>query len=158
MFNLWQSSEDFPFWVQLFLLAFVLIALIPFFQKIIYRIEHYIKELSGSGQAERPSIETGSEIKPAEFSGSAQLNEYEYIVFRRVAMAGSKGLSLKAIARGLHMSRQRIGRVLKSLIDKGLVASSRGILFGHRYVLTRKGHDYALQQGFIVQLRKTGSS
>lgn len=158
MFNLWQSSEEFPFWVQLFLLAFVFVAFIPFFQKIISRIEFYIKELSGTDQAERPSIETGSEIKPAEFSGSAQLDEYDYIVFRRVAMTGSRGLSLRAIARGLHMSRQRISKVLKSLVDKGLVGPAKGFLFGRRYALTRKGHDYALQQGFIVQLRKTGSS
>ncbi|MFO7982132.1 MAG: MarR family transcriptional regulator [Desulfuromonadales bacterium] len=157
MFNLWQNSEDFPFWVQLFLLAFVFVALIPFFQKVISRIEYYIEELSGSDQPERAPTETGSEIKPAEFSGSAQLNEYEYIVFRRVAMGGNKGLSLKAIARGLHMSQKRISKVLKSLVDKGLVGSAKGFLLGRRYVLTRKGHDYALQQGFIVQLRKTGS-
>lgn len=157
MFNLWQNSENFPFWVQLFLLAFVFVGLIPFFQKIISRIKYYIKELSGSDQPGRIPTETGSEIKPAEFSGSAQLNEYEYIVFRRVAMAGSKGLSLKAIARGLHMSRQRIAKVLKSLVHKGLMGSAKGFLFGRRYVLTRKGHDYALAQGFIVQLRKTGS-
>ncbi|HKL48475.1 MAG TPA: MarR family transcriptional regulator [Desulfuromonadales bacterium] len=158
MFNLWQNSEEFSIWVQLFLLAFMIVALIPFFQKTISRIQYYIKKLSGRDQPERVSIETGSEIKPAEFSRSAQLGEYEYIVFRKIALAGNKGLSLKAIARGLHMSRQRIAKVLKSLVDKGLVGSARGLLFGRRYVLTRKGHNYALEQGFIVQVRKTASS
>ncbi len=160
MFDLWQRSEDIPFWVQLFLLGFVLLGIAPFFQKVFSRIDEFLQALKKMGKPDSPAsgpTEHGAETAADPFSDFGHLNEYEYIVFRRLATAGKKGLSLRAIAEGLHMGKSRVEKRLQSLADKGLIDSVGRMLFFKRYYLTPRGHDYALEQGFIVRLHRTGS-
>ncbi len=55
------------------------------------------------------------------------------------------------------MGKPRVEKGLQSLADKGLVDSVGRLLFFRRYYLTSRGHEYALEQGFIVRLHRTGS-
>jgi hypothetical protein len=82
------------------------------------------------------------------------LNDIEIIVLRRIAQAGRKSLSRKQINESLLFGDEVLSKTLKSLYRRGYLNLRMSKFMGPRFILSDTGRRYALEQGYIVQLRE----
>jgi hypothetical protein len=83
---------------------------------------------------------------------SRRLNDFEIIVLRRLAQAGGKALSSKQVNEPLLLGTAILRKTLKSLHRRRLIRVQLSTLFGQRFVLSKEGRQYALEQGYIVEV------
>lgn len=154
LFSLQLSDLPIPTLFLYFLLMFVLIGLFPVFQRLISRIEKYLRSLAepeGAGSAGAEGELEGMFAEPQE---TPELYDFEVIVLTRLARAGGKGLSLKYIADDLHLDPKVVENSLTSLCAKGLVQFAETFVVGRFFYLSGKGREYSIQQGFIPAPRR----
>jgi hypothetical protein len=83
---------------------------------------------------------------------SRRLNDFEIIVLRRLAQAGGKALSSKQVNEPLLLGTAILHKTLKSLHRRRLIRVQLSTLLGQRFVLSSEGRQYALEQGYIVEV------
>ena len=149
--------SDIPLSVQviLFLTVFVLIGIYPFIKKSMAQL----RKLMDAG--DKPQKMFSSLIKDAhqdafpEHLTSGPLNDFEIIVLRRLAQAGGKAMSRKQINESLLFGDAVLTRTLKSLYRRGYLKLRISKFMGQRFILSESGRRYAVEQGYIVQLRES---
>jgi DNA-binding MarR family transcriptional regulator len=146
----WQAVDDeIQLLARIFLAIFVLIGLIPFFQKSFSRWHDYIISLR---RPRAPGLVASIYEPEAAASEPSRMNDIEYIVFRRLSQAGGRGVSLSYLAKSLHMESLLIRRALQSLHERGLVRITPGLVIGRRFSLSREGYALALAEGLTPKL------
>lgn len=146
-----QPSEEPPIsdLFVVFLAMFVMMGLMPLFDKLVIRISKYLKTRGQPDVLERARVKGASEELYGEPEKALELYDFEIILLRDLAQAGWKGLSLKHITAELHLEPLFTEQTLTSLQNSGLVLSLDIVLFGKRFFLTRKGREYSKRQGLI---------
>lgn len=145
---------DLPLPVQflLFLLVFVLIGLYPAWKRSAAKIRRHLLRRAEAP----PRAQLGfSELLPAA-SGqydSKPLDSYEILILRRLAQAGTGGLSRRQLGRVLFLDAANVRRTLQALHNRGLLEITVGQLLGVRFALSAKGRDCAIAQDFIPRVR-----
>lgn len=136
-----------------FLVAFVLIGLSPAFQRAFPKILEMFR-LLGAPRGGGGAGPGGGLDEPLEgWHGAGPLNDFEILVFRRIAQAGGKGMTPKSLVDTLHMDPVIIKKTLGTLHAKGLVRFRKAYLLGKVFYLTGEGLDYAVEQGVLPHLR-----
>lgn len=144
MDSLWHDMDEVQKLSRFFLAIFVLIGLIPFFSKSFERLTHYLSALR---RFRTPIIAPLNIDAQTAFLDPSQLSDMEHLLFTHLAQAGSKGVSLPALAQGLHMEIGLIVKTLQGLNKKGLVAIASGFAIIKRFTLSKKGRALALEKG-----------
>jgi hypothetical protein len=148
----WQAVDDqVQMLARLFLALFVLIGLLPHFQKSFSRWHDYILSLRRPRSPGLAALITELEVAPAE---PARMNDIEYILFTRLSQRGAKGVSLAALAKDLHLEGVLVRRALQSLHQRGLVRIMPGLVFGRRFSLSEEGLSLAIAEGFTPRLSR----
>ena len=132
---------------RLFLAIFVLIGAAPFLRKRIIGFIDYLVSMR------RPRAQGSSEhVYNLEVAGQQDtcLEGIDYMVFVQLAQAGGGGASLRDLTRKLHMESMLLTTVLQSLNKKGLIGIKQHWRFFQRYCLSKKGVDYAREQGIVL--------
>jgi hypothetical protein len=146
----WQAVDDeIQMLARIFLLIFVLIGLIPFFQKSFSRWHDYIISLR---RPRSPGLAASMTEPEAASAEPSRMSELEYIVFRQLSQAGARGVSLASVAQGLHMDSLLIRKALQSLHEKGLVRVTPTLVLGRRFSLSREGLILAVAEGLTPKL------
>lgn len=146
----WDAAYDeIQLFARIFLAIFVLIGLIPFFQKNLSRLQEY---LLSKRRSRTPGMAASLSQPLNASAGPSRITEIEYLVFRQLSHAGSKGLSPRAIARHLHMETLLIRKALHSLQDRELVRPAPGFSVGKRFSLSRQGWALAALEGLAPKL------
>ena len=148
--------SDFPLDAQviLFLVIFVLIGIYPFIKKSMAQLRKLMDA------ADKPQKMFSSLIKDVhqeafpEQLTSGPLNDFEIIVLRRIAQAGGKAMSSKQINESLLFGDAVLTRTLKSLYRRGYLNLRISKFLGQRFILSESGRRYAVEQGYVVQLRE----
>ena len=141
--------------VVLFLTIFVLIGIYPFIKKSMAQL------LRLMDARDKPREMFGSRVKdlhqeifPQQLT-TGPLNDFEIIVLRRIAQAGGKAMSRKQINESLLFGDRVLTRTLKSLFRRGYLNLRISKFLGQRFILSESGRRYAVEQGYIVQLRES---
>ncbi len=144
------SDLPLPMWFLFFMLIFVLIGLLPAGQRTVTKILRYLKKTYGRPE-EPATADPKTELKSifANQQTAQQLNDFEFFVLRQLALTGIKGLSRKHIKDKVYLEPLIVKKTLRSLHSRGLIRFHRQYLFGKRFYLSEKGHEYSLEQGFI---------
>jgi len=148
--------SDFPLSAQviLFLTIFVLIGIYPFIKKSMAQL----RRLMDAG--DKPQEMFSSLVKDvhqdmfSENLTSSPLNDFEIIVLRRIAQAGGKAMSRKQINESLLFGDAVLTKTLKSLYRRGYLKLRISKFMEQRFILSDVGRLYAVEQGYIVQLRE----
>jgi len=141
--------------VILFLTVFVLIGIHPAIKRGMAKVRKLLDQTVKTGQPFAPPLEAvHTEIFSA-YPNSESLNDFEIIVLRRIAQAGGKALSRKQVNEPLLFGDAVLGRTLKSLNQRRMVSVRISRLLGQRFVLNEAGRRFALEQGYIVQVRES---
>ena len=148
--------SDFPLSAQviLFLTIFVLIGIYPFIKKSMAQL----RRLMDAG--DKPQEMFSSLVKDvhqdmfSENLTSSPLNDFEIIVLRRIAQAGGKAMSRKQINESLLFGDAVLTKTLKSLYRRGYLKLRISKFMEQRFILSDVGRRYAVEQGYIVQLRE----
>jgi len=138
----------------LFLATFVLIGIYPAFKRTMIRIR---KRLDSATQANQPMAALLDNVHADLFTGpstTGPLNDFEIIVLRRLAQAGGRALSRKQVNASLHFGDKTLQKTLRSLNRRGLLQLKISFLPWPRFVLSEAGHNYAVGQGYIVQVHE----
>ncbi|MDT8419720.1 MAG: hypothetical protein RQ754_04760 [Desulfuromonadales bacterium] len=87
-----------------------------------------------------------------------QLDDYEIILLRKLAMAGGRGLSRRMLIKTLYFKPQSVDRSLHGLVHRGVVRTTKTSFAGARFCLSTKGQEYALEQDLVprYQLQSRG--
>lgn len=150
----WQAADDeIQTLARIFLAIFVLIGLIPFFQKSFSRWQSYIISLR---RPRSPGLALSITELEAPSADPSRMNDIEYIVFMRLSQAGARGVSLKSLAEDLHMESLLIRKALQSLHQRRLVRITTGFVIGSRFSLSREGLALAVAEGFTPKLSHIG--
>ena len=137
--------------VALFLSVFVLIGIYPSLKRASRKLRQLLDSKSLS---HRPAAFGSSPSRTESLFNQPlgkELNDYEIIVFRRIAQADQKPLSRKQLNANLLLGDQVLISTLDALIRRGLVHITISPLLGQRYVLTKAGRSYAIELGYIIQ-------
>jgi uncharacterized protein YneF (UPF0154 family) len=140
--------------VVLFLTIFVLIGIYPFIKKSMAQLRRLMdardkpRELFGSRVKD-----LHQEMFPQQLT-TGPLNDFEIIVLRRIAQADGKAMSRKQINESLLFGDRVLTRTLKSLFRRGYLNLRISKFLGQRFILSESGRRYAVEQGYIVQLRE----
>ncbi len=149
MADILQNNDDLHVLVRLFLAAFVLLGLLPHFNKRLSKVLDYFSQLS------RPD-KPGTEVAPMEpehsSAVSSTMTDIEYFVFARLAQGGKKGMTPAAVAKSLHMDRQLIRKALRSLRRKGFLQVAPDWKMAQRVTLSKQGQTLAIAEGLIPKL------
>ncbi len=141
--------------VILFLTIFVLIGLYPFIQKSMDSLSKFLEAADKSQQMFGSQIkDVHKELFTEHQTSSGSLNDFEIIVLRRIAQAGRKPLSRRQINEPLLFGDEILSKTLKSLYRRGYLNLRVSKFMGQRFILSDAGRRYALEQGYIVQLRE----
>lgn len=133
-----------------FLALFVLLGTSPVLRHLIAGIGGLMRKI---GRMQHASAESALLRKPDEsHRSSLHLNDYEVLVFRTLAMAGKKGLSLRDLDSRLHFKPENLNRSLESLYERGLIRGEPLFLFWVRFYLSERGRNYAVAQDMIPQI------
>ena len=140
--------------VVLFLTIFVLIGIYPFIKKSMAQLRK-LMDARDKPQEMLSSLikDVHQEVFP-EHPTAGQLNDFEIIVLRRIAQAGGKAMSRKQINESLLVGDAVLTRTLKSLYRRGYLKLRISKFMGQRFILSESGRRYAVEQGYIVQLRE----
>jgi DNA-binding MarR family transcriptional regulator len=149
MDNLWYDLDDIQKLSRFFLAIFVLIGLIPFFQKSFSRLFDYLSFLR---RFRTPIIAPVVTIQDSAPTDPSHMNDMEYIVFTYLAQADAKGVPLPSMANALHMDTKLVVKSLQTLNKKGLVAIRPGIGLIKRFTLSKRGRALALEKGLSPTL------
>ena len=148
----WDAVDDeIQLFARIFLAIFVLIGLIPFFQKNLSRLQAYILS---KRRTRTPGLAASLS---ASVAGSSRISEIEYLVFRQLSHAGARGMSPRSLARRLHMETLLVRKVLQSLKDRELVCPAPGFAVGNRYSLSRDGRALAVLEGLAPRVSPSTS-
>jgi len=130
-----------------FLWLFLLLGFVPMWKKARAKMRRIRRERQAQGTqvAEHWSDERQETVR----SSGGLLSDYETFVLRRLAQAGRSGLSRKRLQKELFMDQATFAATLESLHRRGMVGIGLTLWRGVRFQLTRRGHDYAVEQGFI---------
>jgi hypothetical protein len=147
------SELPMAFMVGLFLAIFVLIGIYPTVKRGAESLRKFIHvktpDKDPFGQLlEKVHSEIFSSARP-----TGPLNDFEIIVLRRIALAKGKPLSRKQVNEPLLFGDQVLQKTLHSLGQRGLIQIKVSSLFGKRFVLSAAGRKYALDQGYLIELR-----
>jgi DNA-binding MarR family transcriptional regulator len=138
--------------VVLFLSIFVLIGISPALKRIAKRIR---KLVHSAAQSKELVVTAFRDVHAEIFTdhpGSRQLNDFEIIVLRRLAQAGDKNLSRKQVNEHLLLGKAILHKTLKSLHRRGLIHVKLSTLLGQRFTLSEAGRQYAIEQGYIINI------
>jgi hypothetical protein len=150
----WQAVDDeVQMLARIFLAIFVLIGLIPFFQKSFARWHDYIITLRRPQSPGLAASITQVAAAPAE---PLHMNGIEYLVFVRLSQAGARGASPSSLTGDLHMESLVIRKALQSLHEKGLVRITPGVVIGRRFSLSQEGLALAVAEGLTLKLSRIG--
>ena len=140
--------------VALYLAIFVLIGIYPFIQKSLYQIR---KHMDAANKPQEMFNSRVLDVRPGIFPEhltTEPLNDFEIIVLRRIAQVGRKALSRKQINETLLFGDAVLTKTLKSLYRRGYLNLRISKFLGQRFILSESGRRYAVEQGYIVQLRE----
>ena len=141
------------FLVLIFLTIFVLIGIQPTFRRTALKIRRLIESKARSGEPFAPLLDNAhSDIFP-DSPSHEPMNDFEIIVLRRIAMARGKALSRKQINEQLLFGDAVLDKTLRSLYMRRMIALRISRFLGQRFVLSKAGHHYASEQGYIVQIQ-----
>lgn len=139
--------------VTLFLVVFVLIGLHPALKRTASKLKRMLDDA-----ADRQKLTPGiTNLHMSIFNGSSSMrtmNDYEIFVMRRLAQARGKSLSRRQINETLLFGDAVLDKAMQSLMDRGMMRISISRFPGMRFGLTEAGRRYALEQGYIVELRQ----
>ncbi|TYO99034.1 hypothetical protein EDC39_104158 [Geothermobacter ehrlichii] len=134
----------------LFLWLFILIGFYPAWKRAAAKFRR-LREARGKRQKGGPGVAA----MPAEDSAarpSRQLDDFEIIILRRLAQGDGKGLSRRRLIAELHLEPPVVSQALRTLQMRELVVEVRVLPFGTHFMLSRKGHEFAVAQGFIPSI------
>ncbi len=133
----------------IFLWIFLLIGFIPVWKRARAKMRRLRKQ---AGRFDDPGSDHWQDRDLTRTSGEVsggRLNDYENMMLRRLAQAGGRGLSRKKLRAELFMDQATFAATLESLGKRGLVGIGLTVWRGVRFQLSRRGHDYAVEQGFV---------
>ena len=140
--------------VVLFLTIFVLIGIYPFIKKSMAQLRKLMDARDKPREMFSSLIKDVHQEMFSEHLTSGPLNDFEIIVLRRIAQAGGKAMSRKQINESLLFGDAVFTRTLKSLYRRGYLKLRISKFMEQRFLLSESGRRYAVEQGYIVQLRK----
>lgn len=136
----------------LFLALFVLLGTSPVLRHLVAGIGAVLRKI---GRMQHASVESVLLRKPEEpYRSNLHLNDHEILVFRTLAMAGEKGLSIRGLDSRLHFKPENLNRSLESLYERGLIKGEALFLFWVRFYLSERGRNYAVAQDMIPHVHK----
>jgi len=140
--------------VILFLAVFVLIGINPAIQKAAVNLRKLLRSAAQRKELIGTRLDDVHAEVFAESRSSRQLNDFEIIVIRRLAQAGGKALSRKQLNAPLLLGAAVLHKTLKSLHRRELIHVSISTLLGPKFSLSETGRRYAIEQGYIIQIRE----
>ncbi len=140
--------------VILFLALFVLIGINPAIQKAAVSLRKLLRSAAQRKELIGTRLDDVHTEVFAESRSSRQLNDFEIIVIRRLAQAGGKALSRKQLNAPLLLGTAVLQKTLKSLHRRELIHVSISTLLGPKFSLSETGRRYAIEQGYIIQIRE----
>ena len=140
--------------VILFLAVFVLIGINPAIQKAAVSFRKRLRSAAQRKELIGTRLDDVHAEIFAESRTSRQLNDFEIIVIRRLAQAGGKALSRKQLNAPLLLGSAVLHKTLKSLHRRELIHVSISTLLGPKFSLSETGRRYAIEQGYIIQIRE----
>jgi len=140
--------------VILFLAVFVLIGINPAIQKAAVNLRKLLRSAAQRKELIGTRLDDVHAEVFAESRSSRQLNDFEIIVIRRLAQAGGKALSRKQLNAPLLLGSAVLHKTLKSLHRRELIHVSISTLLGPKFSLSETGRRYAIEQGYIIQIRE----
>ena len=148
-----MSESDLPLSVQflLFMLLFVLVGIYPAWKRTAAKIRKLLNR--GEKGEDSTLVEVESNISIGQ-PLSSPLDDFEVMVFRRLAQHGDKGLTLKQIDVALFLGKKTVNKSLQTLMQRGLVYLAISPLLRFRFYLSDSGRAYAIEQEFIPRIRE----
>jgi hypothetical protein len=143
-----------PVLVALFLAIFVMIGVHPALRKAAQKIRDLLHSISPPDKPVAPLHKDVHAGIFADTAGTRQLNDYEIIVLRRLAQSGGKALSRKQVNAPLLFGDAVLHKTLRSLHRRGLLKVQLSTWFGQRFSLSKAGHRYALEQGYVIKIHE----
>ena len=140
--------------VILFLAVFVLIGINPAIQNAAVSLRKLLRSAAQRKELIGTRLDDVHAEIFAESRSSRQLNDFEIIVIRRLAQAGGKALSRKQLNAPLLLGTAVLHKTLKSLHRRELIHVSISTLLGPKISLSETGRRYAIEQGYIIQIRE----
>ena len=142
--------------VVLFLTIFILIGIYPFIKKSMAQLRKLMDARDKPQEMFSSLIkDVHHEVFPENPTSSGPLNDFEIIVLRRIAQAGGKAMSRKQINESLLFGDAVLTRTFKSLYRRGYLNLRISKFMVKRFILSESGRRYAVEQGYIVQLRES---
>lgn len=136
----------------LFLVLFVAMGILPAWKRFVGGFRQAMEKWTSAGSGPRVPDAAAPPPAAARHAG-LEWNDYEYFVFRRIALAGDKGLTRRQLRDQLHLDPQNIERALAALQRQGLVRPAMPRGFAPRYALDEKGRAIAVEEGYQPRLR-----
>ncbi len=150
-----SSYDLMPLLFILFLSFFVLVGIYPAVQKTLAKILRYLSE---ARDWRKQSVDQAAHFPRSWHNDLPQLDVYESLVLRRLALAGRRGMLLAGLIKVLGVDADIVEQSLASLSAKHLATSAQTFLAGKLYYLTAQGRHYAHQQGFVPTVKSTNRS
>ena len=136
----------------LFLLLFVLIGIYPAWKRTLEKIRARLKAASRDAPLDLEQDSPRSRRKQVEQFAELQLNDFEILILWQLAQSGTKGLSRKQLRSKLLLEPPVLRKALEALLHRGMVEVTITSFFGLRFYLSKRGRNYAVQQGYISQV------
>lgn len=136
----------------LFLTTFVLIGIYPAVKRTVAKIRKRLDSIAQQNQPMAALLDNVHAELFASPSVAGPLNDFEIIVLRRLARAGGKALSRKQVNAPLHFGNTTLQKTLRSLNRRGLLQLKVSFLLGPRFALSKAGRNFAIEQGYILQI------
>ncbi|MBW2452686.1 MAG: hypothetical protein JRF07_10080 [Deltaproteobacteria bacterium] len=145
----WDIDIAMPVMFVLFLSAFLIVGLIPRFERTYKRLRHYFHNRRRS-KSNIPNTTTGSLRDSAAFEEEMpSLDYYETVVIKLLADPKHRRISSDIIVAELGLDAEALERVLAQLNNVGLICFVQSPLLIKKYYLSEKGLAYAITQGLV---------
>lgn len=144
--------------VMIFLTVFVLIGINPALQRVVRKLR---KRFHSAVLPKGPFATRLNGVHADLFAGppgSRPLNDFEIIVLQRLARAGGKPLSRKALNEPLLLGPSILYQTLDSLYSRGMIAVTVSPFMTQQFTLTETGQRYVIEQGYMVEVHERKSA
>lgn len=151
-----MSLSDLPLSAQvvLFLSVFVLIGIQPALKRTGEKIRKLVHSAAQSNEPFATLLQDLHADTFAEQPTSQHLNDFEIIVFQRLAQTDDKALSRNQLNTALLLDTAILQKTLRSLHRRGLVRLKVSTLLGQSFILSEAGRQYAIEQGYIIKIQE----